>query len=104
MEAIAWADAQPRRWAFTLANAGACQPVPQLGRPPRWRRLGRRWLHRDWSRVKDGKQGKFLMYESFPWGLVGAIAVHSDAVAAQVAGILGGAAAPTVAVRRDWYY
>ena len=66
--------------------------------------IGTPWRHSDWSRVKDGKQAEFLMYESFPWGLVRAIAVHSDAVAAQVAGILGGAAAPTVAVRRDWYY
>ena len=48
---------------------------------------------------------EFLMYESFPWELVRSIGVHSDAVAAQVNGILAGAAhVPTVSVRRDWYY
>ncbi len=104
MEAITWADAQPRRWAFTLANAGA---VLTEFRNSVDRLDGVDWdavEARDWSRVKDGKQAEFLMYESFPWELVRSIAVHSDAVAAQVAGILGGAGAPTVAVRRDWYY
>lgn len=104
MEAITWADAQPRRWAFTLANAGAVltefrNSVDRLDDVD-WDAVAAR----DWSRVKDGKQAEFLMYESFPWELVRSIGVHSDTVAAQVAGILGGAAAPTVAVRRDWYY
>jgi hypothetical protein len=104
MEAITWADAQPRRWAFTLANAGA---VPTEFRNSVDRLDDVDWdavAARDWSSVKDGKQAEFLMYESFPSELVRSIGVHSDAVAAQVAGILGGAAAPTVAVRRDWYY
>lgn len=104
MEAIAWAEAEPRRWAFTLANAGA---VPTEFRSSVDRLEDVDWdavAALDWRTVKDGKQAEFLVYERFPWDLVRSIGVHSGAVAAQVNGILGGAAAPTVAVRRDWYY
>ena len=104
MEAIAWAEAEPRRWAFTLANAGA---VPTEFRNSVDRLEDVDWdavAALDWRTVKDGKQAEFLVYERFPWDLVRSIGVHSSAVAAQVNGILGGAAAPTVAVRRDWYY
>lgn len=104
MEAIAWADAVPRRWAFTLANAGAVltefrNSVDRLDDID-WSAVATN----DWSGVKDGKQAEFLMYESFPWSLVRSIGVHSTAVEARVNGILGGAGSPQVAVRRDWYY
>lgn len=107
MESVAWADALPRRWAFTLSNAGANYTE--------FRNSLDHLDDVDWDavantdfrtrEVKEGKQAEFLMYESFPWGLVSSIGVHSDAVAQQVTGILGGAVhVPPVAVRRDWYY
>jgi hypothetical protein len=106
-ESVAWADSIPRRWAIALTNAGA-----------RYTRFSNDLADLDdldWdaiantdftnSAVKEKKMAEFLMYEGFPWELVRSIGVHSDAVAAQVEGILAGAAhVPPVAVRRDWYY
>jgi hypothetical protein len=106
-ESVAWADAIPRRWAFALTNAGA--------RYTQFRNDVADLDDLDWnaianddfrnSAVKEKKMAEFLMHESFPWELVSSIGVHSEAVAAQVRGILSGAVhIPTVVVRRDWYY
>lgn len=106
-ESVAWADAIPRRWAFALTNAGArytqfrndLADLDDLD----WDAIANQDFRN--SAVKEKKMAEFLMHESFPWELVSSIGVHSDAVAAQVNGILAGAAhVPTVAVRRDWYY
>lgn len=106
-ESVAWADSIPHRWAFALTNAGArytqfrndLDDLDELD----WDAIANTDFRN--SAVKEKKMAEFLMHESFPWELVSSIGVHSDAVAAQVNGILAGAVhVPTVAVRRDWYY
>jgi hypothetical protein len=107
LEAVAWADAQPRPWAFSLSNAGAHytefrKSLDHLGDVD-WDSVANTDFRS--SDVKEGKQAEFLMYESFPWELVRGIGAYSETVVQQVAGILSGVAhSPPVAVRRDWYY
>lgn len=104
---IAWADAQPARWAFSLSNAGA--PYAEF-------RSDRSQLTEvDWpsvqatdfrsAQVKEGKQAEFLVQEFVPWALVSKVGVVTDTVQRQVLRALAGAAhRPPVVVRRDWYY
>jgi hypothetical protein len=106
-EVVAWADAQPRPWAFALSNAGAYYTEfrNSLGDLSEidWAAVAAR----DWSarEVKEAKQAEFLVHETVPWRLVSSIGVHSQAIADKVVGILAGAAhAPPVIVRPDWYY
>jgi len=103
--AVAWANAQPARWAFTNSNAGSryfedYNDLAQLGeidwnavQAPRW------------AQCKEGKQAEFLLEHCFPWHLVERIGVHSRAVYGQVVNALPAHVhRPTVEVRADWYY
>jgi len=106
-QSVAWADSVPRRWAFTLSNAGAYytefrNSLDDLDDID-WEAVA----NRDFSsrEVKEGKQAEFLMHETFPLSLVTSIGVYSDDVARQVVAILDeSACTPPVNVRRDWYY
>lgn len=110
-EAVAWADAQNRRWAFTLSNAGAryfedrCS-LGDLGEIDWAAVTANHWSGVNVSRqVKEGKQAEFLIEQFFPWQLVKRIGVHSRAVAQQVSNILQHAQhRPTIEIRPDWYY
>lgn len=102
---VAWADAQSRRWAFTLSNAGSYffedrNDLAQLDDLD-WHAV----QTRDWRNHKDGKQAEFLLEYCFPWHLVERVGVHSDAVRRQVLNRLpDNGHQPPVEVRRDWYY
>ena len=104
---IAWADANGRRWAFTLSNAGAYYPefradVGQLHEINWPAVLSNDFRHPD---NKEGKQAEFLVHQSFPWKLVERVGVYSAAVARQVADAMDGAAhRPPIEVLRAWYY
>ena len=106
-EAIAWAQAQRRRWAFSLSNAGAVytefrRDVAQLDEVD-WAAVESRDF-RD-STIKEGKQAEFLLHESFPWSLVRRIGVCSETVQRQALRALGGSDhRPTVEVCRAWYF
>ncbi|GLK68110.1 type II toxin-antitoxin system toxin DNA ADP-ribosyl transferase DarT [Hansschlegelia plantiphila] len=106
-EAVEWAGAKDRRWAFTLSNAGSSyfddrDDLADLG-DINWDAIAA-GNFRD-SEIKEGKQAEFLMERSFPWHLVRRIGVYSSAVAQQVANTLRGAAhRPPVEIRREWYY
>lgn len=104
---VTWADAEPRRWAFSLSNAGA--------RYAEFRNSLDDIDDVDWdavanpdfrsAEVKEGKQAEFLVHESFPLALVTSVGVQSDAVAEQAAAALAGwAGAPPVTVRPEWYF
>ncbi|MBE7523168.1 MAG: DUF4433 domain-containing protein [Burkholderiales bacterium] len=103
--AVAWADAQPRRWAFTLSNAGARyfedrSDLGQLGEID-WNAV----QARDWRQCKDGKQAEFLLELSFPWHLVERIGVQSRATyAAAVSALAAHGHKPPVEIRPEWYY
>ena len=102
---VGWADANRRRWAFTLSNAGSyffedradLAALDEID----WAAVNAT----DWRSCKDGKQAEFLVETSFPWALVERIGVRSPGVYREVMNALAGARhKPAVEVRRDWYY
>jgi hypothetical protein len=107
IEAVAWADAQARRWAFSLSNAGARyaefrNSLDDLGDVD-WEAVANRDFRS--SEVKEGKQAEFLMHEIFPLGLVRRVGVQSEMVAEQATTALAGTPqSPPVAVRSEWYF
>jgi len=106
-EVVAWADAQPRLWAFSLSNAGAVYAE--------FRSRADQLDQIDWTAVaatdfrdpfvKEGKQAEFLVRDSVPWQLVRRIGAQSRPVQQRAMQALGGAAhRPPVEVLRGWYY
>lgn len=104
-EAVAWADANARRWAFTLSNAGSRYfedraDLRQLNEID-WDAV----QSNRWQQCKEDKQSEFLIEESFPWALVRRIGVHNERTYAQVLHSLQQQQhKPTVEVRAEWYY
>ncbi|TXH35853.1 MAG: DUF4433 domain-containing protein [Burkholderiaceae bacterium] len=102
---VAWANAQPARWAFTLSNAGSYffedrSDLAHLGEI-NWTAV----QARDWRAHKEGKQAEFLLEHRFPWHLIERIGVHSAVVYGQVVNALPAHGhRPAVEVRTDWYY
>jgi len=104
--AIAWAQKNGRRWAFTLSNAGAYyfedrSDVASLGEI-NWDAVqARQWA----GSRKEGKQAEFLIEHAFPWHLVERIGVYSQAYVQPVSKAMQGAAhRPVIEIKRDWYY
>ncbi|MFO1081258.1 MAG: DUF4433 domain-containing protein [Reyranellaceae bacterium] len=106
-QVVAWAEANGRRWTFSLSNAGAHYTQFRTGLD----RLG----EINWSAVaatdfrqadvKEGKQAEFLVEGSFPWSLVERIGIHSQAIVPRAAAAMQGTPhRPRVEIRRDWYY
>ena len=109
--AVAWAQANARRWAFTLSNAGAFyfedrSDLAQLGEINWGAVEARRWGGNGVDRsVKEGKQAEFLMEAAFPWHLIERITVHSQEIALRADAALNGIAhRPPIQILRDWYY
>lgn len=109
--AVEWAEFEGKRWAFTLSNAGAYyfEDRADLGRlgDVNWDAVAaRQWSGRGIAAaIKEGKQAEFLIEQSFPWGLVERIGVHSPGIRDQVAAALPAHGhRPRVEVMRDWYY
>ena len=104
-EAVAWAESEGLRWAFTLSNAGSYyfEDRCDLARlhEINWKAV---WA-RDWQTCKEGKQAEFLVEHRFPWHLVQYIGVYSERYLKLVrAAVNAGAHRPLVKIRRDWYY
>jgi hypothetical protein len=104
-DAVAWAEAQQRRWAFTLSNAGSYYfedraDLAQLAEVD-WGAVAT--TH--WTSCKERKQAEFLLECVFPWQLVESIGVRSAEVAAQAAHALpAGGHRPPITVQPAWYY
>ncbi|MCA3175691.1 MAG: DUF4433 domain-containing protein [Burkholderiales bacterium] len=103
---VAWANAQPARWAFTLSNAGSYffedrNDLARLGEI-NWAAV----QATDWrGGLKEGKQAEFLLEQWFPWHLIERIGVHSATVYGQVVNALPAHGhRPMVEVLTDWYY
>ena len=105
--ATSWANANSKRWAFTLSNAGSTYFEDRADR--------RQLTEIDWqavtatqwgdSAVKEGKQAEFLIEERLPWVLIERIGVYSTQIANRVALALpSGGHRPTVQVLGNWYY
>ena len=102
---VAWANAQPRRWAFTLSNAGSryFEDRADLARLTEinWDAV----QANNWQQCKEAKQAEFLLENSFPWHLVERIGVSSRVVYGDVVNALpANGHRPTVDIRPDWYY
>lgn len=104
---VAWAEAQARRWAFTLSNAGAAYAefrarLDQLNEINWPAVAATQWSNPD---VREGKQAEFLLHGFFPWELVERIGAYSQQVADQAVQCIAGAAhRPMVARQPSWYY
>ncbi|MWV18251.1 DUF4433 domain-containing protein [Pseudomonas sp. L-22-4S-12] len=102
---VQWANAQARRWAFTLSNAGSYYfedraDVARL-HEINWDAVAARI----WSSCKEQKQAEFLLEQSFPWHLIERIGVQSRQIYTQVANVLPAQGhRPTVELRPEWYY
>jgi hypothetical protein len=66
---VDWANANQRRWAFTLSNAGAAyaqfRAQIDLLHEVNWPAVQAHDFRS--PDVKEGKQAEFLVHESFPW-------------------------------------
>lgn len=104
---VTWADANQRRWSFTLSNAGAAYAefrsrLDQLG-DLNWTAI--RATDFTSPAVKEGKQAEFLVKDFVPWELVVRIGVHSPEIAGSVAAAISAAQyQPRVEVLPGWYY
>ncbi|MFA7664975.1 MAG: DUF4433 domain-containing protein [Burkholderiaceae bacterium] len=103
--AVAWANAQLVRWAFTNSNAGSryfedYDDLAQLGKID-WNAV----QATQWAQCKEGKQAEFLLERRFPWHLIERIGVLSATVYRQVVNALPvHGHRPMVEVLPDWYY
>lgn len=104
---VHWAEANRRRWAFSLSNAGAVYTqfrvgLDQLG-DINWEAVGAADFRP--ADIKEAKQAEFLVQQSFPWHLVERIGVHSQGIVSRVSDAMRGAThRPVIEIKRDWYY
>lgn len=104
---VAWAQANQRRWAFTLSNAGSyyfedrCD-LARLGEI-NWNAVQtNQWSG---SPIKEQKQAEFLLEQHFPWHLIEEIGAANQATGQQAGQAIAGAAhRPPVHIRPAWYY
>jgi hypothetical protein len=106
-DATAWATANNRHWAYSLANAGAAYAefrdsmahLNQLN----WPLIASTDFRI--PEVKEAKQCEFLVQDSYPWRLISRIGVKSMQIRERVASIIGDQKhLPKVEVIPDWYY
>ena len=103
--AVAWAEQEELRWAFTLSNAGSryFEDRCDLDRLSEidWDAV----QARNWQNRMDAKQAEFLVERSLPWTLVRRVGVRSPH-----AGELAHEAMrmsehqPAIEVKPEWYY
>lgn len=102
---VAWANANAKRWVFTLSNAGSYYfedraDLAHLG-DINWDAVDAR----NWPGQREAKQAEFLLEEHFPWHLIEEIGVYNPATGQQAAQAIAGAAhRPPVQSRPAWYY
>lgn len=104
---VAWAQANGRRWAFTLSNAGSYyfedrRDLAQLGEI-NWAAVQTgQWSG---SPTKEQKQAEFLIERQFPWHLIEQIGVYNQATGQHATQSIAGLAhRPNVHIRSTWYY
>lgn len=104
-QAVAWAEQQGLRWAFTLSNAASgyfedrCD-LAQL-EDIDWNAVEARY----WRDCKEQKQAEFLIERQFPWEEFSRIGMRSVGVFEQVRRTLQVAEhKPLVEIKPEWYY
>jgi hypothetical protein len=105
---VRWAQAHGKLWACSIRNAGVEYGAGFFSQLNHIDRI-------DWSAVqstdfrastvREGKQAEFLLHSYFPWSLVEAIGVNTQATADTVNAHCRQAAHwPNVSIQRTWYY
>ena len=106
-QVVQWAEANNRRWAFSLSNAGAVYTqyrarLDQLDEL-NWAAIAANDFRP--ADTKEAKQAEFLVEQTFPWHLVERIGVMSQDVAQRTSNaLLNAAHRPAIAITRNWYY
>ncbi|ARM31170.1 DUF4433 domain-containing protein [Prosthecochloris sp. HL-130-GSB] len=104
-QTVKWANQNEKRWVFTNSNAGSFyfddfNNLSQLNQV--------NWSSVDatnWKDCREQKQAEFLIEEQFPWSLVEAVGVYSQAQFQQVSAALNSTThRPPVSIQRNWYY
>jgi hypothetical protein len=106
-QVVAWANAQPCRWAFSLSNAGAVytefrNSLANLS-DLNWAAI----FARDWRNpdVKEAKQAEFLVHDTCPWHLVSQVGARTMATKVRAdAAIAQAGHKPPVRPIPAWYY
>lgn len=102
---VAWANANGRRWVFTLSNAGSfyfeershLTDLVDLN----WAAI----QAKGWEHCREGKQAEFLLEKEFPLQLVERIGLFSPSLYARVNNACRGSGyMPTVQILPEWYY
>ena len=107
IDTVTWANANGRRWAFTLSNAGSYYfedraDLAQL-HDIKWHSVGAdQWSG---SPTKEEKQSEFLIEQHFPWHLIEEIGVGIQLTGQQATQAIAGAAhRPAIKICPGWYY
>ncbi len=107
-EAVRWADANNRRWAFTTSNA-ASEEFEDFAD---WKETNEiNWYaveHKNGKgrpEIHRGKQAEFLVEKALPWDLVKCVSARLPEIKKQVDDILTAAThQPRVELVPEWYY
>jgi len=104
-DVVNWAEKNNKRWVVTDSNAGSFyfDDFNDLSRlsEVNWNAVEAT----NWKDCREAKQAEFLLEEQFPWSLVEAIGVYSQAQVQQVSTALSTAShQPRLSVERNWYY
>ena len=103
--AIAWANNNRRRWAFTSSNAGAnyFEDYADVGLLNKldWQAI----QAKDWRQCREAKQAEFLVQGWFPWTMVSRVGIRSQGVRAKVQRTVQDSAyRPRIEIKPGWYY
>jgi hypothetical protein len=104
---VRWAEANGKRWGFSLSNAGANYTEFRTGLNKldeiNWTAVAARDFRP--ADVKEGKQAEFLVEQALPWHLIERVGVYSHAYVPSVSSAMQGAQhRPRIEICRDWYY
>lgn len=104
---VEWAEANDRRWAFALSNAGSYyfEDRRDLGQLDEINWTAVQTNQWGGSPTKEQKQAEFLIEDRFPWQLVEEVGVFNQATGQRaVQAIAQVEHRPSVYVRPAWYY
>lgn len=104
-QAVQWANANGKKWAFTNSNAGSyyfedTNDIANISKLD-WDTINSNY----WMGHQDTKQAEFLCEHSFPWDLVEKIGVNAQGTYSNVQNILNSTIyKPKLEIIKSWYY
>jgi hypothetical protein len=104
---IHWADENAIPWAFTNGNASAklTDFYNQLSQIDRINWNAVQSTNFSDSKIKEGKQAEFLLFDVFPWTLIEKIGTINSTIAARTkTNLLNSDHQPAIDVEPSWYF